>query len=276
MKTAYVLAGGGAKGSFQVGVMQFLHEQGVLPDVLYGTSVGALNAAGYSYGGVRLLRETWGSIKAQSDIMNFNWNFLWSTGLYNTKPLKKKIDVIVTGEPKLEAIVTRVNMVDGRIDYTSNKEAHSDVFAKAVLASASIPAVFEPVDDWIDGGVREVTPVARAIDDGADKIIVIMTNPVDGPFEKFERPKGFLSALKIGYRALDIMQTEVMLNDIKGARRVNEMIEKHGHFKCKRKVEIEMYAPKKLLLETLDFNQEKIKVGIRQGYELAKQQWEGK
>lgn len=272
MKTAYVLAGGGAKGSYQVGVMQFLHEQGILPDVLYGTSVGALNAAGYAYGGIKLLRQTWDSIKSPRDVMRFNWSFLWCNGMYNTKPLQQKIDEIVTGNSKIEAVVTRVNMCDGNVAYVSSKENSNPVFAQAVLASASLPAIMEPVGDWIDGSVREVTPVNKAIDDGADRIIVIMTNPIEGSFGKFKKPSGFLSALKIGYRALDIMQTEVMLNDIRGAQRVNKMIQK-GRMLEKKLVEVEIYAPSKLVLQTLDFNKDLIKLGIKQGYEETKLKW---
>lgn len=44
-RTAFVLTGGGSLGAVQVGMMQALHERGTTPDLLVGTSAGALNAA---------------------------------------------------------------------------------------------------------------------------------------------------------------------------------------------------------------------------------------
>jgi NTE family protein len=51
MTTAIVLGGGGARGDFEVGALRFLYDQGVMPDVLVGTSVGAINAAKLAEGG---------------------------------------------------------------------------------------------------------------------------------------------------------------------------------------------------------------------------------
>ena len=47
MKKALVLSGGGARGAFQVGVIKFLQEMAWAPDLICGTSVGAINAAAY-------------------------------------------------------------------------------------------------------------------------------------------------------------------------------------------------------------------------------------
>lgn len=43
MRIAFVLSGGGAKGSFQVGALRFLYTRGVAPDIICGCSVGAIN-----------------------------------------------------------------------------------------------------------------------------------------------------------------------------------------------------------------------------------------
>ncbi len=50
MTIAFSLSGGGAKGDFEVGALQFLFGQGISPDIVCGTSVGAINAAAIAEG----------------------------------------------------------------------------------------------------------------------------------------------------------------------------------------------------------------------------------
>src|SRR5438309_1072246 len=73
--TAFVLGGGGNLGAVQVGMLQALFEQGVVPEVVIGCSVGALNAAGVAadptLAGVRKMREVW---------LNLNGDELWPAG----------------------------------------------------------------------------------------------------------------------------------------------------------------------------------------------------
>src|SRR4051812_46720503 len=73
--TAFVLGGGGNLGAVQVGMLQALFECGIVPEVVIGCSVGALNAAGLaadpSPSGVRKMRETW---------LNLNGDELWPAG----------------------------------------------------------------------------------------------------------------------------------------------------------------------------------------------------
>ena len=67
MTTAFVLSGGGSLGAVQAGMMLALAERGVVPDLLVGTSVGALNAAylaaGPSYDGARALATVWSGLR---------------------------------------------------------------------------------------------------------------------------------------------------------------------------------------------------------------------
>ena len=113
MKTAYVLSGGGAKGAFQVGAMEYLHKKGLRPDLIVGTSVGALNAAGYSYGGMRGLLNLWDGIKGNKSIIKLNWwRLLWATGIYTTKPLRKLLDIVFKS---LDAIIHGIPMLSIRL-----------------------------------------------------------------------------------------------------------------------------------------------------------------
>src|SRR3954447_962138 len=67
MTTAFVFSGGGSLGAVQVGMMLALAERAIVPDLLVGTSVGALNAAYLagdpSHAGARRLGELWSSLR---------------------------------------------------------------------------------------------------------------------------------------------------------------------------------------------------------------------
>jgi len=260
MKTAFVLSGGGAKGAFQVGVMEYLLETGVTPEALYGTSVGALNSAGYAFQGMAGLKNLWLGIKKKSDIIESNWyHFLTKGGLYTTKPLKKLLDQTIDGTPGREATVTYVDLEDGQLHYSKASEESLQEFRKHTLASASIPFVMDPVDKrYVDGGVREITPLKRAIKEGADKIVVILASPY-----KYLLPKGWNRAwpvpLFVGLRSLEIIEQEVFWNDINKCLEYNKRSDK-------KKIELELYAPNKPVLDTLDFEPKKIRAGIEQGF----------
>ena len=97
-----VLAGGGAKGSYQVGVYQALMELGWLPDVITGASVGSLNAALFVMGKVNEAADLWRSLdnhgvlelpegKTPEELRDFLLETLRGGGL-NTEPLGQIID----------------------------------------------------------------------------------------------------------------------------------------------------------------------------------------
>jgi len=262
MKTAVVLSGGGAKGSIQFGMFKYLYERGLRPDAIYGTSVGNLNACGYTYVGIEGLERFWTSVKKNSNIFKFNWLslLLLSKGLYHAKPLRKKTEQCIAEgkEPKIPCSSCIVDLGTGEIKYG---QAGQVDYVDYVVASASIPAFVEPVNNMVDGGVREQSPLKKAIEDGADKIVVILCNPWR------ENPDGG----KVGnwvknlLRTTDILAHEIFLNDIQACRWYNEK-----QISGKRKIELEVYAPEKLVIDSLDFNQEKIQPAIAYGYECAK------
>ncbi|HET8987599.1 MAG TPA: patatin-like phospholipase family protein, partial [Humibacillus sp.] len=70
MDTAFVLTGGGSLGAVQVGMLTALHEHGIEPDLLVGTSVGAVNAAylagpGTTFERLRTLTRLWRALRRQ-------------------------------------------------------------------------------------------------------------------------------------------------------------------------------------------------------------------
>lgn len=263
MKTAIVLSGGGAKGAFQVGVLQKLYEGGLKPDVVYGTSVGALNACGLSHMGIDGLTDVWKKIESKSDILTFRWDFLWGDSFYSLSPLRKKIEKIVfNNEPKCEGVSCYIDFKKGSVNYASNMKMDRKDYAKFTEASSAIPGVMEPVEKfYLDGGVRENTPLGRAIEDGAEKIIVIVCNPIgENPIGEWE--PSWPKIVSYGLRAADIGGHEIFLNDVRRCQEYNNRSDK-------RFIDLTVFAPDAPPMDTLEFEPEKIRAAIEHGRVVA-------
>jgi NTE family protein len=199
---ALVLGGGSMKGAFQVGAIQSVLENGFEPDMVYGISVGALNATflanetGRQYmeeGKIiwplasRRLLEFWvRNITQPQDISTLRsrvmlgMNTLVSRfdGLVDPAPLHVMIrnnvkDSYLKGSP-VQVKVGAVNVQSGEIKYVTPQEPH---FLDYVRASSSIPMLMPAIaiegQMFLDGGLREVAPIRQAIADGATEIVVI-------------------------------------------------------------------------------------------------------
>ena len=270
-KTAFVLSGGGAKGCFQVGVLKKLTEQGIVPESIFGTSVGALNAAGMAYAGFEELENVWLGIERNSDIIKFQvGTILFATrGLYSTKPLHGLIKKFVDNKipQNVRPVVCMNQIYTGQVVYTDPYDCHmyGMSFDEAVLASASLPLAMEPVNDvWIDGGIRETVPLRVAIDEGFDDIYVVICNPwVRNP----KPTKEISNWLCMGARTLDLLTHEIFINDVLTCLKCNDD-------PTKRRVNIHLYAPDEVVIDTLEFDPEKIRKGIDQGYNAMELQHE--
>lgn len=259
-KLSIVLSGGGAKGAAQFGMLKYIIESGVRPHAIYGTSVGSLNSAGYAFNGIEGLEQVWKSIKKRSHVFKLNWKaiFLSSSGLCHAAPLKKIIEEYTKGTPQCDAYACKVHLETGEIKYTHCSDPD---YVNSCVASASIPALCDDVDGWVDGGVREQTPLKQAIKDGATKIIVILCNPIKKDPDLSKKSNWVKNLL----RSTDLMAHEIFLNDIQSCLYYNA-----NQDPGKREVQIEVYAPEELVIDSLDFNQKKIQPAIQYGYEQAK------
>ena len=162
-KTAFVLSGGGAKGSFQAGVVYQLLEQGITPDVVYGTSVGAINAAGMSYLSKEEFLKMWLNIKGDHEVIwPAGWKkylcwpkVFWTGGFYSLAPLRKSLGAILKDRtPSYEAVSCYVDLPTGAAVFCSNKQYSKEVHLESVLASAAIPMLMEDQSYKVDGGIR--------------------------------------------------------------------------------------------------------------------------
>jgi len=190
--------GGGARGLAHIGVLDVFHKRGLLPDVIVGTSMGAiiggLFASGFS---PMKLKEMMEDLSLDKLVDRPNLPFLpkkphsiiefFLLDTYRTR-LQKKIghDKEDKLEEHLKETVGEVCIEDlpiqfacNAVDLISGKEVvfERGKLYKALRATMSLPVVFEPVkmDDMllVDGGVLNNAPVETAKRMGADKTVLV-------------------------------------------------------------------------------------------------------
>lgn len=264
MKTALVLSGGGAKGAFQAGVISKLAQQTQI-DMVCGTSAGSLNAAAFAFCGAGELLDLWQDIKSWRDVFSLNWSSLVmrADGILDTTPLRKKIEKSVGGlSSSCPVSVSKVRLEDGHLMFSNGTDPG---FVDSVIASCSIPGIISPVvdeftgDHYVDGGTRENVPLKRAINMGADRVIVVLCSPWgQNPPRWRQSLGGWFGMVDNSMRALDIILHENMVNDI------DTCLEKNLD-PDKRQVEVVIYAPQFEPCGTMDFNPEAIRKAIALG-----------
>lgn len=267
MKTAIVMSGGGAKGGFECGAVKALLEKGIRPDVYYGTSVGALNALALAYWGVDYCEKQWLATEGADDVIwdKFPLALPWSTGFKSMHPLRKTLEEMIrTAKAQTEAVLCVVDFKRcGRVLYPNTNDCSPAEMAKWAEASSAIPIVMELVDDrYADGGVREQTPLKKAIDDGAEKIIVVLCNPVTENLFTTNWKPSFPHILSVALRTADILTHEIFLNDLKVCRQKNRI---EGY----RKIDLTVIAPPSPLADTLDFSPARIRSDLELGYRMG-------
>lgn len=233
---AIVLSGGGAKGAFQVGVVhELVVNRGVRLDIVAGVSTGAIQALGVAQDDVPGLLQQWLDIRGNSSIyknrpLGAVGGILGEDAIYNAAPLKKLLQNFAN-ETKLQAsgrklLLGVVNLGTGA--YRSIDESVPGIH-NWVYASCAMPVFFDPLktraadgteEQWVDGGVRDVTPLSAALDMNPRGVIVVRASPAPRPGPV----RTFPNLIKIGLRAVDILQSEVSANDLASAALINDLI----------------------------------------------------
>jgi NTE family protein len=193
---AFVLGGGGGPlGAHEVGMLRALIERRIRPDLVLGTSVGAINgvavAADPSPAGVERLTEMWSAID-RSDV--FGGSVLGRlatlartrTHLHDTESLRA---LLTDGLPvgRIEELAVPFQCVAACIERASEHWFDAGPVVDAVLASAAVPGLLPPVaiggEHFIDGGIVNSIPVTRAIELGATQVFVLHVGRLDRPLE---------------------------------------------------------------------------------------------
>ncbi|MEC9485794.1 MAG: patatin-like phospholipase family protein [Candidatus Izemoplasma sp.] len=204
------LAGGGARGAYQIGAWKALNEYGVLEKVKHfsGASVGSLNAVLYAMGDYELAYDVWMK-RDNTDLFHTEDDIFkrllkekldfFNKGIFNIEKLKTMIEETVDFEKikdkEVYVATTRLGdenasffdliktnykhffKSDYQVDFYDINKIEAAKRNKVLLASCAIPVAFKPVqiDDkrYYDGGILDNAPYEPLIKAGCDVIIVI-------------------------------------------------------------------------------------------------------
>jgi NTE family protein len=185
--TAFVFSGGGSLGAVEVGMLLALGEHGVAPELVVGTSVGAINAAWVAarpgLDGARELADVWRSVRRPDvfplrPIVGLRGLVGRSDHLVSSDRLRRLLRRHLSHE-RLEDSLIPLRVV--ATDVITGLEVVLDRgdTVEALLASTAIPGVFPPVtiagQHLVDGGVADNTPIAYAVEAGASVVFVLPT-----------------------------------------------------------------------------------------------------
>lgn len=181
----FVLGGGGSLGAMQVGMLRALHEHGIAPDLVVGTSVGSLNGAMVALDpehAADRLAGIWGSMTrqvvfpggplAQLTALRKHRNYLFPNDGLAAVVSAGLGDVTDFAQLRLPFGAVAVDAVTGLAVLL-----RSGPLVPAILASSAIPGVYPPVrlDDRVlyDGGVLANVPIRQAVAMGAGTLVVL-------------------------------------------------------------------------------------------------------
>lgn len=175
-KIGLVLSSGGARGTAYVGVLKVLEENGIIPDVITGSSIGAEIGGAYAAGvPIERIESYWRSTSwakvAKTLFPTVPWSG-WSSGREVSRFLRD-----LFGDRRIEDLPIPYAAVATDLKTGKAFPIRSGPIARAIRASLSVPGLFVPVwiDDrlFIDGGVSDPIPVDVARSLGADVVIAV-------------------------------------------------------------------------------------------------------
>ena len=200
VRTAFVLGGGGLLGSNEVGMLRALLEADVRPDLVLGTSVGAVNgaavAADPTIGAIESLAEVWERL-SDSDvyqggaIRRARHLARTRTHVHPNEPLRELLTEQL-GDRRIEDLTVPFQCVAASIERAAEHWFTTGPVVDAVLASSAVPGVLPPVligdEHFLDGGLVNSIPVGRAVSLGARRVFVLQVGRVDRPLTAPTKP----------------------------------------------------------------------------------------
>jgi NTE family protein len=196
---AFVLSGGGILGAVQVGQLRALLEAGVVPDLLVGTSVGALNASAIAadptIAGVDLLADVWMSLRGEDLFpgtrMQRALHFVRKGDhLYSNEGIRalvRKLSVRSFEEMQRPFSIVTANLRSG-----AERVFESGPIAPPLIATTALPGIFPPVliegELYVDGGIVNNVPISVAAEHGARTIYVLTCGAPKPTTTEIRRP----------------------------------------------------------------------------------------
>ncbi|MGZ5399990.1 MAG: patatin-like phospholipase family protein, partial [Nocardioides sp.] len=201
MTTAFVLGGGGVLGAVEVGMLRALFERGITPDLVLGTSVGALNGAMVardpSLAVIERLTDLWVEVSRSREVYGdrplrtVRRAVSTGTPIYSSKPMRQRL-ADEFGDQLIEDLPVRFQVCAAHIERAAEHWFDSGPLVDAVVASAAVPGLLPPAEvdgeHYLDGGIVNSIPVARAVQLGATRLFVLQVGRIDRPLAVPRRP----------------------------------------------------------------------------------------
>jgi len=199
VQTAFVLGGGGVLGAHEVGMLRALAEAGVRPDVVVGTSVGAINGAMVAAdpgSAAARLAQVWQGEALQQAFRETLWGRAVrlarsGTHLHSIEPLRRMLDDALPGGTFADLAVP-FHCVAASIEDATARWFSEGPVVPAVLASCAVPGLLPPVEvdgrHYFDGGLVDSIPVGRAVALGARTVWVLHVGRIERPLTVPRRP----------------------------------------------------------------------------------------
>ena len=185
-RTALIDVGGGFRAIFGCGIMDYMLEEGIAVDHCYGVSAGAANMTSFisrqlgrnhKFYTEYAFRKEYASTESFFKNHNFaNLDYIYGTLTNHDGEYPLDYDTFATNPTGFTVVAC--NAEDGSTKYFDKSRIHFDDY-DVVKASSAVPVACEPyvVDGvpYYDGGIADPIPVQKAIDDGYDRIVLILT-----------------------------------------------------------------------------------------------------
>ena len=202
-----MLGGGGHSGAAEVGMLHALLDRGVQPDLVVGTSVGALHgamvAADPTPASVEKLEHAWAEL-ARLGVLGRSW-FTDAVSLLRERTHVRPIAPLRALAERMlpvgtfEELAVPFQCVAASIERFAEHWFTEGPLVEAILASSAVPGILPPVEiggeHFVDGGIVNSIPIDRAVLLGAEEIYVLHAGRIEQPLDapKNMRDVGFVA-----------------------------------------------------------------------------------
>lgn len=222
MKLGLIDMGGGMRGTFATGILEYCLENNINFDCCIGLSAGSLNLINFlakqkersfrNYFDYAFRKEYAGIISWIKNKNYLNLDYIYRI-LANSDG-EDPIDYETLMENPSDLIIVAEEAVSGKTKYFTKKDIKKDDY-RVLSASCNIPVINKPVEidgvTYFDGGFADPLPIRKAIEEGCDKVVIILSRLIDKPrkptrdgiFAKFLKMKYPRAAERLKNRAKD-------------------------------------------------------------------------
>ena len=206
---AFVLGGGGVRGAVEVGQARALLESGITPDMVVGTSIGAINGALIALNptteAIEPLTAAWSSdlakkVYGQSAFRQLPTLARHRNHTLSSMPLRRLLETHLGTGTTFEDLAIPFSTVAASVEGACERWFSSGPLIPAVMASASVPGILPPAvidgEHLYDGGLVASIPLGKAIEQGAKTIYVLQVGRIEEPLS---RPTNVIGSMWVSF-----------------------------------------------------------------------------